>query len=484
MLSPLRYYEDYYHLFNTTTSPYVLPLERMHALPGTGYDPKDGSKEVWEAFTGEPFVLAVEGAERPFNFRCCWCMTVSQVSGEAYVMYRMKDAGILCPSCQGVSSADNVSAKRFLEDLRKYREVGAPVHGSLLDEETGTANLTKSSKDLSQLFGNPDMLIGRAYQPNAHQICTWAGIDTDMKMHFQTLRQAKALQQVRRSTLPRIVRCYRNLPLPFSMDLVAGVLRQRKFTGKMVGGAVDWGERDAMARATVRYHKFLTLMGKEPGKFLVPTLDIDLMWHTHQLHPLKYQHYGIANIKRIINHDDSVEQKSLDDAFAATCRMWKRHFRERYATQPCAPTTNKFGFTNKDPNKSIFPPYAMFAKSKTGNMGSSGGRGDVGGCMTHDASMPFVDRRSSAKFPVGSQQMVSVARNGVQKNGRQQQVVAGGGTTVVVVAGCATGTAAVAAAEDKDSSKRAQAHLSEERPFCNHILSLLFFMLFFILFTS
>ncbi|KAI8840270.1 hypothetical protein BC829DRAFT_25101 [Chytridium lagenaria] len=155
MLSPLRYYEDHYHLFSSTTSPHTFPLARMHALPGIHYDPQDGSKEVWEAFTGEPFTLPVEGPERPFNFRCAWCHGVSQVSGEAYVMYRMKDAGILCPGCQGVSTADNVSAKRFLDDLRGFRERGAPLRGSVLDEQTSLVNLSKAAQDLQQLFSTP-----------------------------------------------------------------------------------------------------------------------------------------------------------------------------------------------------------------------------------------------------------------------------------------------------------------------------------------
>ncbi|KAJ3104352.1 hypothetical protein HDU97_009325 [Phlyctochytrium planicorne] len=431
MLSPLRYYEDYYHIFNTSSSPYNFPLKRMHDLPGNGYDPEDGSKEAWESFTGEPYTIAVEGpgADQPFRFRCSWCTAISQVSGEAYVMFRMKDAGIQCPTCQGVSSADNVSAKRFLDDLMSYRESGAPLRGSILDEKTNTVNLSKAVQDLQAVFPNPDMLLNRARQPNAPQVVNWAGVDADMKLHMQQLRQSRALQnKVRQSTLPRVMRCYRNMPVPFSLDLVAGVLRQRKFTSKMVGGAVDWLERDALARASVRYHKFLTLMAKEPGKFLVPTLDIDLMWHTHQLHPYKYQQYGLQNVKHIINHDDSIEQKSLDDAFAATTRLWKRHFRERYASQA---QTGKGG---RNPAKSLFPGYALFSRNKAGAAGSA----QQGGCQTHDASLPVVDRRSSAKFPIGSTQPVSVQQHGVRKQGRNTTVVPGTGTTVVVVGGCAS----------------------------------------------
>ncbi|KAH7923019.1 hypothetical protein BV22DRAFT_1069475 [Leucogyrophana mollusca] len=34
---------------------------------------------------------------------------------------------------------------------------------------------------------------------------------------------------------------------------------------------------------------FLALMVRSPDAFLVPTLDIDLAWHTHQLMTIRYQ---------------------------------------------------------------------------------------------------------------------------------------------------------------------------------------------------
>ncbi|KAI8802171.1 hypothetical protein BJ742DRAFT_664467, partial [Cladochytrium replicatum] len=55
----------------------------------------------------------------------------------------------------------------------------------------------------------------------------------------------------------------------------------------------------------------------------VPTLDIDLAWHTHQLHPGRYQNYGIQNVGRIINHDDSIEETSLAAGFDGTSTHWR-----------------------------------------------------------------------------------------------------------------------------------------------------------------
>ena len=40
----------------------------------------------------------------------------------------------------------------------------------------------------------------------------------------------------------------------------------------------------------MRYKMYLALKKSHPDKFLVPCYDIDLVWHTHQVHPALY--YG------------------------------------------------------------------------------------------------------------------------------------------------------------------------------------------------
>ena len=44
--------------------------------------------------------------------------------------------------------------------------------------------------------------------------------------------------------------------------------------------------------------------------FIVPCYDIDLMWHTHQLFPLKYKEDMERILGKIFNHDDSVNDRS------------------------------------------------------------------------------------------------------------------------------------------------------------------------------
>ncbi|CAA7259398.1 unnamed protein product [Cyclocybe aegerita] len=128
----------------------------------------------------------------------------------------------------------------------------------------------------------------------------------------------------------------------YSVELVGAVLRQGSFVQKMYDlgwtkpGFFD-GSSDELAlqHALARYHAFLDLMASSPASFFVPTLDIDLVWHTHQLMPSKYESDCKAYIGRFIDHDDKVEGLHLSSAFDITCCAWKDRFGVSYTHCGC-----------------------------------------------------------------------------------------------------------------------------------------------------
>lgn len=88
-------------------------------------------------------------------------------------------------------------------------------------------------------------------------------------------------------SLNKILAAYRHAG-PASIDLTSAVIRQMGFVEKMVNfGWTEPGrfedDNDTLTRCTIRYYAFLDLMASTPAKLVVPTLDIDLAWHTHQL---------------------------------------------------------------------------------------------------------------------------------------------------------------------------------------------------------
>lgn len=83
------------------------------------------------------------------------------------------------------------------------------------------------------------------------------------------------------------------------------------------------------SNAVERYLRFLRLI-KDKGETVVPTLDIDLCWHTHQLAPVAYEAYCVTYVGRSINHDDTIRADTRSDAQDTTARLWALEYGESY----------------------------------------------------------------------------------------------------------------------------------------------------------
>jgi predicted transcriptional regulator len=122
-----------------------------------------------------------------------------------------------------------------------------------------------------------------------------------------------------------------------SLLLIENVKRQASFVDKMhnhiwicspaVGGT--------MRRAIDRYNKFLKLFILYPGKTLVPTLDIDLVWHTHQCSAISYEETMRARTGRYINHDDKIGKEKLGHGADETSHLFRTRFGQEYSVCLC-----------------------------------------------------------------------------------------------------------------------------------------------------
>ena len=87
--------------------------------------------------------------------------------------------------------------------------------------------------------------------------------------------------------------------------------------------------------AVTRYKKYLFLKKNNMDLFLVPCYDFDLIWHSHQLHPLIYKQDTAAVLGQMFNHDDSVNDRSANSKLsrcdANTRDLWKKFFTEEFA---------------------------------------------------------------------------------------------------------------------------------------------------------
>jgi hypothetical protein len=148
---------------------------------------------------------------------------------------------------------------------------------------------------------------------------------------------------------------YRDL----SIDLVAAALRQREFAKKITSTeCAGMDSPFALFKATTRYHKFMLLMKRQGKKHenLVPTLDIDLCWHTHQLFPRPYREWCLEHLGRAVNHDDTIGTASLSQGLRQTSLAWLGAYREAYTTDDLK---KSYYSTGRKVAGIIFPPYGL-----------------------------------------------------------------------------------------------------------------------------
>ena len=72
-----------------------------------------------------------------------------------------------------------------------------------------------------------------------------------------------------------------------------------------------------------RYAVFLALKAAHPGQTVVPTLDIDLIWHAHMLSPDDYIEDCELILGRVLPHDTGKGQGDLTKAFQETQELWR-----------------------------------------------------------------------------------------------------------------------------------------------------------------
>ncbi|GAA5856560.1 hypothetical protein JCM8547_005863 [Rhodosporidiobolus lusitaniae] len=144
----------------------------------------------------------------------------------------------------------------------------------------------------------------------------------------------------RRGCVSLIIACYTRVE-PFSLDLSAAVLRQTTFITKL--SQLGWlspsrfpspSSSVLLQRSVARYHAFLSLLQSRPEVFAVPTIDIDLAWHTHQL-MARYKTDVKVYVGRFVDHDDKVEENALADSFERTAKAWQSRYGTPYSHCGC-----------------------------------------------------------------------------------------------------------------------------------------------------
>ncbi|KAF4471911.1 hypothetical protein FALBO_1172 [Fusarium albosuccineum] len=137
-----------------------------------------------------------------------------------------------------------------------------------------------------------------------------------------------------RTTYPLLFKTFRS---SLAEKLRDAVIRQTAFIDKM--NAHMWirspSLEGTMRRSIDRYQKFCKLMKLAKGRTVVPTLDIDLAWHTHQCSAKEYGQDMKTLVGKFINHDDTIAKPKLGDGAQETRRLYRIHFGQEYRLCGC-----------------------------------------------------------------------------------------------------------------------------------------------------
>ena len=294
------------------------------------YNPGDNARQAWEASTGLAWINSLDPAE--IEIACPYCMensghrnmivvpwttydirTARLDAGKLQVApgngYADADFEATCTKCREKTTHTKLRAAKFTNDVRQAlfgdRRLLA---GTVLDIDGQlTSSNIRDPHRIEHLFAN--FLMPEVVKLTSKGAPTWKSIadvrtdieatirDPNASMRASTSAKPKSrvahLSRTERIMVRRLLSRYWDNASPFALDLVGAVIRQGTFIEKME--RIDWLHSPAATftidNLITKYARFMQLLIEDFLQMLVPTLDVDLGWHTHQLSPSRYYAY-------------------------------------------------------------------------------------------------------------------------------------------------------------------------------------------------
>ncbi|CAO3629383.1 unnamed protein product [Cunninghamella echinulata] len=319
MLSPFHYYED---LVLRLQIPDVFKakfplfdIRKAGDISFAGDISYATPPEKWnEVFDDEPFILTKQNMNNGTYKRKCYnCQNIIELPWSVYTTYRFGKNTTLFPH-DGCGPAEGIN---FLDITRMKLEADLfkpipSVAGTLL---TSDGTVKDYPNRLIPFVKRIDVIIPKneldfAYEKQLNELLKFHG----EKYEYDANELLYAIRT-----------CYQGNPSPFSIDLLHGVARQRKFYDDILN--VNWEGYRVFVNGIRHYHDFLALLHLNTYLRAVPTLEIDVAFHTHMIHSYEYRKFMLSHLNRVINHDDDVPETKIEDYIYVWKEAWnKMHF--------------------------------------------------------------------------------------------------------------------------------------------------------------
>jgi hypothetical protein len=253
-----------------------------------------------------------------------------------------------CSNCETILTHDYLRVRKLQNDVQMLLRADLPMPGTVLNIEGkpdivvnyrphGPSNyfpnlLFKNGLDkiLEPVFDNPE-----SNMDDVKTMIEKVVADRTWLIAIKGIRM-RILPKERVAVRKMMSRYWFNSS-PFALDLAGAVIRQGSFVEKMHN--IDWLHSPAlkgtMERLIKKYSRFMQILTENPSQVAVPTLDVDLAWHTHQLNAQDYFDFSNRMTQKYIDHDDKIEETALSDAFTWTSKTYASKYGEPYSECTC-----------------------------------------------------------------------------------------------------------------------------------------------------
>jgi hypothetical protein len=270
--------------------------------------------------------------------------------------YGDRDLSYVCHKCGGEVNHDLLKVAKFKREVENLIMRDWPLGGTILSVTTGGPDGPTQSEASSHPNTFPNRLISMGLRskileltnPNYYNKPDMTDIrkliedgikDKNLVKHVNGKSgvQTGYLKSQERLAIRKMMSRYWENSSVFALELGGAVIRQSIFVDKMYG--LDWlhspAAKETMKRLLLKYQRFIQIMATYSLHVAVPTLDVDLGWHTHQLSPRPYYNYTMAKCKKFIDHDDKMAEDQLNEGFEWTSKTYQKLFQDVYSECTC-----------------------------------------------------------------------------------------------------------------------------------------------------
>ncbi|KAF2789775.1 hypothetical protein K505DRAFT_340982 [Melanomma pulvis-pyrius CBS 109.77] len=370
LLNPRVYFEDCFRLSRHELWRTAFPWKAIHEAIDNETYVYTAPDEAIKTFASSPGISWNSADDDRCKAIACpkcldrvlvpWTRPPVTTGPEAIEAYLSSDTGFAgqafqeaCPLCEFVITHEKLRVAKFISDSKALLMLKRPLPGTVFNS-VGWPESAAANKDLGThdpFF--PNRMVEKL--PEFHYTALRKEIENlsieVLKSRIQRVITSSARTQIVNSdqykpdlvakdskiAVRKMLAQYWDNSSPFGLDLVGAVLRQGTFVLKM--RRIDWLHSPAamttMQRLIVKYHRFIRIIADNPKKIAVPTLDVDLAWHTHQLTPKIYSSYTLAECKKFLNHDDKIPETSLHTYFQWTSIQYEKKYGQPYSECAC-----------------------------------------------------------------------------------------------------------------------------------------------------